>query len=273
MKLRLAILDLYDGEPNLGMDSIIGMVQRYEDQIDWQRFDVRQKAEVPKVEDFDLFISSGGPGSPLDGDGVWDKRYYRWIDELFEYNAYHEEGKKYAFFICHSFQMICHHLQVGLVTPRNSQSFGTFPAHPTDAALEDPIFKLLPNPFYIADFRDWQVIQPDVDRLESLGAEILALEKIRPHVPYERAIMAIRFSPEIIGVQFHPEADADGMLKHFRKEERLIAIFNKYGKQKYAQMIKDLSHPYKIQLTHEVVIPSFLEQSMRKLTQRMVPSV
>jgi homoserine O-succinyltransferase len=69
MKLRLAILDLYDGEPNLGMDSIIGMVQRYEDQIDWQRFDVRQKAEVPKVEDFDLFISSGGPGSPLDGDG------------------------------------------------------------------------------------------------------------------------------------------------------------------------------------------------------------
>jgi aspartyl/asparaginyl beta-hydroxylase (cupin superfamily) len=33
------------------------------------------------------------------------------------------------------------------------------------------------------------------------------LEKIRDHVQYERAIMAVRFTDYFVGTQFHPEAD------------------------------------------------------------------
>ena len=39
--------------------------------------------------------------------------------------------------------------------------------------------------------------------LDSLR-EILCVEKERPHVPYERAVMAIRFNEHMIGTQFLP---------------------------------------------------------------------
>ena len=42
-----------------------------------------------------------------------------------------------------------------------------------------------------------------------MGAKILCIEKERPHVPYERAVMGIRFNEYMIGTQFHPEADAN----------------------------------------------------------------
>ena len=46
-------------------------------------------------------------------------------------------------------------------------------------------------------------------------AQVLSLEKIRTHVEYERAIMAVRFSDEFVGTQYHPElsaADVGGYL-------------------------------------------------------------
>lgn len=53
-----------------------------------------------------------------------------------------------------------------------------------------------------------------------MGASILAIEKARPHVPYERAMMALRFNENMIGTQFHPEADAIGMSLHLKTPER-----------------------------------------------------
>ena len=69
------------------------------------------------------------------------------------------------------------------------------------------------------DSREWQLVQPNRKVFKKLGAKILSLEKIRTHVELERAIMAIRFSPEMVGTQFHPEADPEGMKKHFSVEE------------------------------------------------------
>ena len=270
--IRLALLDLYNGEPNLGIDAIEKILGDFNGELVWERFDVRQRAEVPAVEDFDIFISSGGPGSPLEGDGVWNARWEQWVDDLWEYNEMHPFAGKHAFFICHSFQMLCHHLQLGVVSARDVKSFGTFPVHLTDAALTDPIFAKLPNPFYAADFRDFQVIQPDLIRLQAMGAEILALEKVRPNLPGERAVMAIRFSDEIMGVQFHPEAHVRGMLSHFQQEARMVHVINNYGKKKYEQMIKDLSDPDKIQLTHDVIIPTFLENALEVVKETLTPA-
>ncbi|MCB9283377.1 MAG: GMP synthase [Lewinellaceae bacterium] len=267
---RLAVLDLYDGEPNLGIAAIDEILEKYREEIEWEHFDVRQRAEMPAVEDFDVFISSGGPGNPMEGDGIWDRKWHNWVDDLWTHNLEHPEAKKYAFFICHSFQMLCHHFQVGEVCSRDAKSFGTFPVHLTDAALADPIFRQLPNPFYAADFRDFQVVRPDMLQFQALGAEILALEKVRPHLPEDRAIMAIRFSEEIVGVQFHPEAHVRGMLQHFQEERRMVLVINNYGKKKYEQMITDLSDPAKIQLTHDVVLPTFLEKSLEALAKRSV---
>lgn len=261
MKLRLAILDLYDGTPNQGMRCIKEIIDRFEDQFEVTIFDVRDKGELPGLE-FDLYISTGGPGSPLDGDGDWDIRYFKWLDTVWRHNLT-EQPKKHVFFICHSFQMACFHFELGSIVPRKSMSFGTFPVHQTDAGITDPIFEGLDNIFWAADFRRWQFIEPDRARMESLGASILALEKIRPHVPLERAIMAVRFSDEMVGVQFHPEADSMGMVKHFEEDERMKEIIAKHGINKYKRMMEDLRNPQKIAKTNATVLPNFLRSAIR----------
>ncbi len=270
--IRLALLDLYNGEPNLGIAAIEEILAKYSHQIEWERFDVRQEAAVPSVADFDLFISSGGPGSPMEGDGVWDKKWNDWVDELWDHNLEHPDEKKYAFFICHSFQLLCLHFQLGEVCMRDSKSFGTFPVHLTDAALSDPVFGKLPNPFYAADFRDYQVVRPDLIQLQAMGGEILAMERVRPQFPNDRAMMALRFGEEVLAVQFHPEAHVRGMLQHFQQESRMVQVINNFGKKKYEEMIKDLSDPGKIQLTHDVILPSFLDQSLTALSERLIPA-
>lgn len=266
--LKLAILDMYDGHVNQGMRCIDEIVNRYKNDFSYRVFDVRGKAELPDTS-YDIYISSGGPGSPYDGDGNWDEQYYDLIDRLWESNRQGIEPKKYVFFICHSFQMACLYFGVGEVNKRKSMSFGTFPVYPTDLGVAEPVFKGLDNPFWVADFRDWQVVQPKLEVIEKIGAQILAIEKMRPHVPLERAVMGIRFSDEFIGVQFHPEADGNGMLQHFSKEDKLVFIVNKYGKEKYATMITDLSHPDKIEKTNETILPNFLEQAIQNLKKNL----
>ena len=110
-KSKLAILDLYDGEPNQGMRAIKNIVDRYQDHFEWKVFDVRGKAELPGT-DYDVYISSGGPGSPLDGDGIWNTKLFDLIDKLWEINLQDTETKKFVFFICHSFQMACDHFDL-----------------------------------------------------------------------------------------------------------------------------------------------------------------
>lgn len=269
--LRLAILDMYDNEPNQGMRCIQEIVSRFEQHYEWEVFDVRGKAEVPGM-DFDIFISTGGPGSPHDGDGNWDVKYYKWLEEAWAWNQKPGRPKKHVFFICHSFQMAVKHFALAEVTKRKSMSFGTFRCHMTDAGACEPNFEGLPNPFFIADFRDWQCIQPNLERIDEMGAEILALEKIRPHVPLERAIMAIRFSPEMLGTQFHPEADPDGMLLHFMDPKRKAQILDEHGEEKYLRMIKHLNDSDKIGLTHEIVLPLFLHRAVGLLQEDGVPA-
>lgn len=266
-KLRLAILDLYDNTPNQGMRCIKDIIKRFETSFDCEVFDVRGKAAVPDLG-FDVYISTGGPGNPLEGDGVWDVQYYEWLESVWTWNQCGLEPKKHVFFICHSFQMACNHFGVGQVTARQSMSFGTFPVHLTDTGISEPLFDGLPNPFFVADFRSWQVVQPDMGRLEEMGAEILCLEKVRPHVPLERAIMAIRFSEEIIGTQFHPEADPDGMLDHFLQPTLRKKVVEEHGEEKYLNMIAHLNDPEKINLTHETVLPMFLGRALYKLHEQ-----
>ncbi|MEM7571883.1 MAG: GMP synthase [Bacteroidota bacterium] len=262
-KLRLAILDLYNGIPNQGMRCIKAIADGFADEIDYQIFDVRMTGEMPELADFDLYISSGGPGDPLEFDG-WGKAYFDWLDALWQHNQ-KAVRKKYVFFICHSFQMAVHHFGLAEVTARKSISFGTFPVHLTQAGKEDELLGQFGSIFHAADFRRFQAIQPNNKRFEELGAQLLCLEKKRPHVPLERAIMAIRFSPEIIGVQFHPEADPEGMLTHFSRPEIKAEVIAEHGREKWLKMMAHLSDPDKILRTHDATIPGFLRQAIDRL--------
>ena len=268
--IRVAVLDMYDGTPNQGMANIRTILSSFPTALAVEYFDVRGEAEVPDTS-FDIYISTGGPGSPHDGDGLWDRKYYRLLQDIWDLNNQTEEKRRHVLFICHSFQMACIHFRVGEVIPRRSMSFGIFPTHKTDSGKKEPLFDSLPDPFYVADFRKWQVVQPDLARLEELGAEILALEKIRSHVPLKRAVMAVRFSEEFIGVQFHPEADPKGMLAHFTDEDRMEEVVREHGREKYDKMIDCLMDPARLSLTYKTVIPYFLKKAVSAFSSPNVP--
>ncbi|WP_317133433.1 type 1 glutamine amidotransferase [Algoriphagus lacus] len=271
-KINLAILDMYDGEPNQGMRCIHDILARFSDVISYREFDVRGKAEIPEIREYDLFISTGGPGNPMEGDGNWDLRYYDFLDQIWIWNQNHSQ-KKHLLLICHSFQMACKHFGLGQITKRKSTSFGVMTVHKTPEGMNDPLFANLENPFWAVDSRDYQVVQPNSRKFKALGSKIIALEKIRNHVEYERAIMAIRFSDEIVGTQFHPEADAVSFLEHLKKPMVREKIIELKGKAKFRTMLEDLVDENKIYRTNETLIPNFLEQAIRKLKMVNTPSL
>ncbi|TDE15514.1 type 1 glutamine amidotransferase [Dyadobacter psychrotolerans] len=266
---RIAILDMYDGVANEGMRCIKKIITAFGENeavdIEYQVFDVRQKLETPNL-DFDAYISTGGPGNPMPAGELWERKFFFFLDSLMHFNANrHNRTKKPLFLICHSFQMASIHWQLAGVSKRRKTSFGTFPVHKTSFGRKDPLLSLLNDPFWIVDSRDYQVTQPNQHALDQLGATILCLEKIRPHVQLERAVMAIRFSSEIVGTQFHPEADAEGMLRYFLQEDKKTTIIANHGEAKYNDMITHLNDPEKILMTESVVIPTFLKNALNKI--------
>jgi GMP synthase-like glutamine amidotransferase len=268
--IKVAIIDLYDNLPNEGMRCIKEIVAQHDQKINGQHviyevFAARSKAEIPGLE-YDIYISSGGPGSPFDGEGkAWEKKYFDWWAAVWRHNKNSTAEKKYVFAICHSFQMMCRFFEMAQVTKRGSKSFGIMPVHQTAAGQRDWLYDGLPNPFYAADFRDWQVVQPNPRLLKELGAEILSLEKIRPHVPLERSIMAIRVSPEIVGVQYHPEADPEAMRVHALKPERKQDIVEKNGLAKYNEFLQRLDDPSYLWRARKTIMPSFLVDAIKNL--------
>lgn len=272
-KIKVAILDLYEGAANQGMRCLQQIIDEWQltNNLDVQLdiFDVRLKEELPDLS-YDVYISSGGPGSPLESKELdWDKKYMQWLEHVEHWNDdYANYPKKHVFFICHSFQLACRHFKIGEVCKRNSTSFGTFPVHMTHDGFNEPVFTNMKDPFYAVDSRDYQVIQPNHNRLKQMGGKILAIEKERPHVAhYERAIMAIRFNDYFIGTQFHPEADALGMTVHLHTPDRKETVITNYGESKWQSMIEHLNDPDKILWTYSNIIPNFLNTAIEELVE------
>lgn len=268
-KLKIAILDLYKGEENQGIRCLKDLIkesdERYADiKIFFDLFDVRAKNEIAGL-DYDVYISSGGPGSPFEGEGSsWEKSYFGLLDNIDSFNN-SEDEKKHVLFICHSFQLMARHYGFAEVMKRNSSSFGIMPIHKTEAGLNELLFTQLDDRFYGADFREYQVIQPNRDVLIKLGAKIIAIEKERPHVEFERALMGVRISEAIVGLQFHPEADPSSMLHHLNKPERREQVVSKYGEEKYLSMLSLADDPKALLKTRNAIIPTFLDNAINKI--------
>ncbi|MCJ0741950.1 glutamine amidotransferase-related protein [Pedobacter montanisoli] len=262
---KVAIIDMNNGAPNQGMRNIFEILDHYQQQnevkFSLEVYDTRKKGEIPNL-DHDIYISSGGPGSPHDGEKMkWEKDFFALLDQIDEHN-HTKEDKKFVFLICHSFQLGCRKYKLGQVIPRGSNLFGIFPTFLTDAGLNEVVFRGLHNPVYAVDSRKWQVVQPDLALFKQKGASILAIEREREHPELERCIMAIRFSAYMVGTQFHPEADPIGMKIHFYQEEKKAVIVKNNGINAYNEMLEQLNDPNKLALTHHTVLPNFLSQAI-----------
>lgn len=270
--ISVAILDLYEGVENQGMRCIRNIIK------DWAAdngfnvatrvFNVRQENEVPDTL-FDIYISTGGPGSPLDSVGSkWEEAYFSWLSQMEDWNnGQHNFPKKHVFFICHSFQLVCRHYNLGFVSPRAKKSFGVHPIHIMEGGENEPIFDDLKNPFYAVDSREFQVTKPNFERIREMGGQILALEKLRTHVLYERALMAIRINEYFVATQFHPEADAEGMSMYLQREDKKQTVIENHGVEKWKSMIEHLKDPNKISYTYYRILPNFLNLAVSSLVE------
>lgn len=269
LQIKIAAIDLYNNERNEGMRCIKEIVtdagkNNHSIDLKYDVFETRYKGVIPDLS-YDIFISSGGPGSPFeDEDKQWDKDYFNFLDKVWNHNQ-NSEQKKYIFFICHSFQMMARYFQFGEVNKRFINSFGVMPFQKTEEGKNDLILKDLTDPFYAADIRHWQVVNPDQNKIDEFGAKILSWEIPETENIDNPAITSIRISDEIVGTQFHPEADPESMLYHFKQDERKKFIIDRYNKEKYMEMIGLLEHPDKIKLTRKTVIPTFLDNAINKL--------
>lgn len=268
--IRVAILDLYEGQANQGMRCIREILAQWGEanqvSITCDEFDVRLKLAVPDTS-YDMYISSGGPGSPLESvNSEWEKHYFEWLENIAGWNKQSDAfPKKHVFFICHSFQLACRYYGIGNVCKRKSTAFGVFPIHMLPDGKNEPVFEGLKDPFYSVDSRDYQVIEPNHNRLRELGGRILAIEKNRPHVPYERAVMSVRFTDYFLGTQFHPEADAVGMRMYLQREDKKQTVIENHGEAKWKSMVEQLQDPGKIMWTYQHVLPNFLNLAMEEM--------
>jgi len=252
--IRIAVLDMYAGTPNLGMRCIEDIIDQWSEsrKVDVlvNIFDTRGNAAIPD-ESFDLYISSGGPGSPLDTkDEKWDVEFTKWLERMYEI-------KKPVFLICHSFQLACRHFNLGNVCLRKSKQIGILPVH---SLIDDEIFNDLQETFYALESRSYQIIEPNDAKLKTMGAQILALEKRRPQVPLERAIMAIKFSNSMYGVQFHPEADIKELKIYFNDPAIKDAVISEFSVEKWERIMDHLDDHSPIIHTHKHLIPNFLDK-------------
>ncbi len=253
----------------MGIASIKRIADRFP-VIEYDVFDVRFKKEVPGCE-YDIYISSGGPGDPMEFEGGWENEYYSLMDSLWQHNI-ESEHKKFVFFVCHSFQMICHHLGIGSITLREKESFGIVPVDKTTAGMDELLFENLNNPFYGADFRKYQVVGPRQEKLKELNAVVVAIEGTEAIRNSEKALMAIRFSKEWFGTQFHPEAHPDGMVHYLRRQEKRNMILRQWGINIYEEMMHNAIHPDRLANTRDHILPDFLQSAVDQILDYAKPT-
>lgn len=259
---------MYEGASNEGMRSIRQLIEELAADVHmplkYDVFETRLNGSVPDLC-YDAYISSGGPGSPLDSEGsYWERKYFGLMDEIKAYNSANPETKKHVLLICHSFQIYCRYYRYGDVSKRKSTSFGVMPIHKTVEGHHDPLLRSLGDPFWAVDSRDYQITEPNEQAIKQRGGSILCLEKYRPDVKLARAVMAIRFDEAFFGTQFHPEADAAGMRMYLLREDKKEMVIEKHGERKYWDMLDHLNDPDKIMLTNHTVLPRFLMMAFHK---------
>ncbi|WP_255563618.1 glutamine amidotransferase-related protein [Mucilaginibacter rivuli] len=261
-EIKAAIIDLYDDYPNQAISSFQHILKTFGDangiNIKADVFDLRGKNEAPGL-DFDVYLSSGGPGSPIDSEGSeWETKYWKLVDDIDAHNQSEASNKKHVFFVCHSFQLLCRRYKLGDVNQRTSESYGIMSTIKTEAGKADDVFNGLADNYYIFDSREWQVVNPDMQRFKEIGATLLTIERERTNPTNPRALMAIRFNPYFIATQYHPEVDPVDMKERMLTDDYKNHMIEEYGIEKYNEILGNLNQPDKLLLTYNTIIPRFL---------------
>lgn len=250
------------------VDRFVGRVRAVSPEIEVTLAHVqpRNLGEAPPP-DFDLYLSTGGPGSPFDGyDDPWCTRYRRFLDDIVDGHARGEPAPS-VLAICHSFEIAIQHFGFARMARRSARKFGLMPVYTTMAGARSPLLSAFGDRLFAWEHREWEAVDLDHRALDALGGELWGVET-RPETGSTwkgDGLLAFRFAPGVEGTQFHPEADRDGALAWIRRPEQIAAVKAAYGELTYQRMLKSLDDPERLARTFELLIPGWLARNFDAL--------
>lgn len=274
--LRLCLVDMNNGHPNQAMrcfrvliDGFFAKVKAHNPGLDARMIVVqpRNQHELPP-DDCDLYLSSGGPGSPFEHDGEpWLDAYRAWLDSIAERNLRDETAAPGLLGVCYTFELLIVHYRVADMVQRSSRKFGVMPVYMTDDGLQHPLTAPFRDRLFAFENRSWEAVNLDERRLRELGGKLLARES-RDGVSKGRGLLAFSFAPGIEGTQFHPEADKPGVVAWLRKREQAEAFIEAYGAITYQRMLRTLDNPERLAKTFTTLIPGWLARRFNLIAPR-----
>ncbi len=271
--LRLCIVDMNNGHVNQAMRCFRGLVAEFFERVKRQNPELAcELVEVsprdtnnPIPTDCDLYLSSGGPGSPFDGEGEpWTFDYARFLDGIVESVLQGGERQRSVFAICYSFEMVVRHYAVAQIVPRAERKFGIMPVYTTHEGQAHPLLAPFGDRLFAFEHRNWEAVDIDERKLRELGGMVLARES-RDGVSKGRAILGLDVAPGVEAVQFHPEADRAGVVNWISRPEQAAAFKATYGEVTYQAMMRTLDDPRRLARTYALVIPRWLVRRFNAL--------
>lgn len=264
--IKVAILSMYSNPEAAGLNNIRQLLEEQSGKykgVHWEYtvFETRFRNQLPNPGEFDVFISTGGPGDPHDGAGAdWENRYFQFLDKIFRQD-FPDARPKFMFSICHSFQLLCRHFGIASVTEREEKPrFGVFSCAKNPEASDDPLFGKLQDNYLVVENRKWQCIPERNSRINQLGMKVLASENTQPN----SALMALRITPNWVATQFHPEAGISSMRQQYGNQQE--EINRKHGNGKWEELMQMLSNQNpSLDSTREILLPGFLQAAADRL--------
>jgi GMP synthase-like glutamine amidotransferase len=270
--LRLCLVDMNAGVPNEAMrcfrrlvEGFLVRIRRANPALEVKVAHVqpRNLGEAPPAE-ADLYLCTGGPGSPFDGyDDPWCTAYRGFLDGIVN-EAIRGKPSRGALLVCHSFEIAVAHFGFARLQARAERKFGVMPVYPTEQGMRGPLLAPFGERFFAWEHRDWEVVGLDTRKLDALGGELWARES-RDGRSKGEGLMAFRLAPGLEGTQFHPEADREGALAWIERPEQMAACVAAYGELTYERMRRSLDDPARLGRTFDTLIPGWLDRGFDEL--------
>ncbi|HEU4534096.1 MAG TPA: hypothetical protein VFS00_08260, partial [Polyangiaceae bacterium] len=165
--LRLCLCNMNNGHPNQAMrcfqviiDAFFASVRRQNPGLECELVVVepRNKGELPP-RDCDLYLSSGGPGTPYEHDGEpWLDEMYSFYDWVVERRLQLGPGGPSLLGVCYTYELLVRHFRVGGVEPLTERKFGVMPVYTTKSGQAHPLTEPFGDRLFAFEHRNWEAI-------------------------------------------------------------------------------------------------------------------
>jgi len=274
-QFRVCLLDMNQGCPNQAMrcfgvilESFFERVAQGNPHVHTEVLVVqpRNQPELPPPG-YDLYIASGGPGSPFEHDHDRLFTHLRnFFDRIVDANLKAPGVPPALFGVCYSFELLVRHFAVAAMTRRKDRKFGVMPVYMTEAGQKHPLTAPFGDRLFAFEHRNWEAVDLDQRVLRDVGGCVLACES-RDGISKGRALLALEFAPGVEGTQFHPEADREGVISWVSDQEEAHAFVQVYGPQTYQRMIKTLDNPQRVAKTFALMLPGWLKRKFNAVAE------